>query len=60
MNEFVIKNAHIVCPDESFMGHVYIANGIIKDLSKGNYTGNSAFDLNKDFLKRWFNRTSYR
>ncbi len=50
MNEFVIKNAHIVCPDESFMGHVYIANGIIKDLSKGNYTGNSAFDLNKDFL----------
>lgn len=48
-DSFVLSNAHVVTPDETFMGYVAVADGIIVEIGEGN-APEKGFDLGGDYL----------
>lgn len=50
MTHFTLTNAHIVLPQESFLGTLRVENSLIKDISKGNSRSQDAIDCEGHYV----------
>ena len=50
MTETILRNTRIVTADDCFLGHVVLAEGLIREIGRGDTAASSALDLAGDLL----------